>query len=266
MKNSLVLFSILALLWSCTEEVSRDINTDLTQEAEQFYRFSEAIGEASYLANISQSEYSSILSQELPGCPSITHSLDSLIITLDYSSDEVCEQENKIPRTGKIILDFTLSDSANSLWSLSYEDYTYRGGKIEGQRNFEGVSPEESQEIFENLRIELANGIGFTADGELSYVISSEELKPSSITSRGKITGMNPAGRDFSIVTSTAKVQLFQCYGQGWDLPQSGEELWMVSRGGTAELEYEVTFQNTETCNPIVTSSLPDGRTFQLNP
>jgi hypothetical protein len=72
MKRYLTLLSFFPLLWSCTEEVSKDINTDLTVEATHFFNFSEAMLESTYLGNISYPEYARIISGNLPGCPEVT--------------------------------------------------------------------------------------------------------------------------------------------------------------------------------------------------
>jgi hypothetical protein len=278
MKKYLNLLLVSVILASCSEEVSKDINTDLTQEAGQFFSFSETINESAYLGNISYPEFSQLTSAELPGCPAIILNPDSRIITLDYSLDEECEQQDTIPKTGRIVLDFTRSNSESPSWSLAYEDYTYRGIKIEGMRMFEGISLTENQESFENLTVELDGMLSFRVDGELSYTVSRTDtisqtdtvlqvsLKPLSLKTRGKIEGTNPAGRDFLLLVTTPKEQLFECYSTGWDLPKAGKESWIVSRNATADLEYDVNFQSTEICNPVVVSTLPDGRTLQLNP
>lgn len=267
MRKQLFILSIPLFLGSCAEEVSKDINTNLTLEADQLFGFSETIGESAYLGNISYTEYSTIASEELPGCPTIAINPDSRIVTLDYSLPEECEQENNIPRTGRIILDFRLSNSESPSWSLLYEGYTYRGIKIEGFRMFEGISMNENRESFENLTVKLEKNLSFRVGGQLSYSFSRYGSKPFSLkTTRGRIEGNNPAGRDFLLLVTATKEQLFQCYSAGWDLPQDGKESWIVSRSATADLEYDVSFQGTDTCNPVVISTLPDGRTLQLNP
>jgi hypothetical protein len=266
MKRYLTLLSFFPLLWSCTEEVSKDINTDLTVEATHFFNFSEAMLESTYLGNISYPEYARIISGNLPGCPEVTLSTDSRIITLNYDAESECEQENNTPRTGRIVLDFSLSNSDTSSWTLTYEEYTYRGNKIEGTRHFERITLMDNKELFEDLSVELAGGLTFYADGELSYSVVRADFGPSSLTIKGKIGGRNPAGRNFSLVTTEAKIQQFQCYSAGWELPQSGKESWIVSRSATTDLEYKVNFQSSETCDPLVTSTLPDGRSLNLNP
>lgn len=266
MKKYILLISFSVLLMSCAEDVSKDISTDLIQEADQFFSFSQAFNESNYLGNISFSDYSRITSAELPGCPTISQIPESRIIELDYSSPAECDQENAIPRTGKIILDFTLSNIATPSWSLTYENYSFDGIKIEGIRQFEGLSLSENQESFENITVELEKNLSFVFQGTLSYSTARLSLKPFALSTRGKIEGRNPAGRDFSLSITEAKEQLFQCYREGWALPQSGKESWNVFRGGTKNLAYQVSFQGTEDCNPVVISTLPDGRTLQLNP
>ena len=254
------------LIISCSEDVSKDITTDLTQEADQFFRFSQAFSESSYLGNISFSDYSRITSMELPGCPTITQVPDSRIIELDYSTAVECEQQNTTPRTGKIILDFTFSNTVTPSWTLSYENYSIDGIKIDGFRQFEGLALTENRESFENLTVESEKNLSFVIEGTLSYSTARLSLKPFALSSRGQIEGRNPVGRDFSLTITESKEQLFQCYREGWTLPQSGKESWIVSRGGANNLAYQVSFQGTEDCNPVVISTLPDGRTLQLNP
>ena len=266
MKKPLSFFAIALACCSCTEEVSRDINTDLTQEAAQLFSLSEAIGEGSYLANISPTEYDSIISEQLPGCPAIVFSEDSTKISFDYSLALDCEEENKIARSGKIVLDFSDYDSISPTWTMRYEEYSYGGTRMEGLRIFKSLSWDENQEMFENLSVKLEKNLGFMVDGNFSYSVYRADLKPQSLSARGKIEGINPAGREFAIVTSSAKEQRFECYGFGWVLPFSGSDSWTVSRTGHSSLDYQVSFQNTDTCNPTVTAKLPDGRSLQLHP
>lgn len=266
MKNQLFLSFILLIFISCTEDVSRNIATDLTQEADQFFRFSEALSESAYLGNISYSDYFRITSQELPGCPLITRDEDLRIIQLDYSAPQACEHPNRTPRSGKITLDFSLSNTPLPGWTLSYENYSFGNTIIDGVRFFENPAFNENKETFENLRIELEKNLGFVATGEFSYSVARLSLSPFALSTRGRIEGINPAGRDFSLVITEAKEQLFSCYREGWELPQSGKETWIISRSPSSSLDYSVRFESNNKCDPTVTSTLPDGRSLELNP
>ncbi len=264
MKKYLVLLALSLFFSSCTEEASKEINTDLTQEANQFFQFSQAISESSYLGNISYSEYLRISSAELPGCPSIVLLPNTRVIELIYSSSPECEQPNKTLRTGKIIVDFTLSDAESPSWTLTYDSYTFGTTEIEGFRQFEGLSVSQNQEIFEDLKIELENQASFVAAGTFTYSVVRSDTVPVSLNTSGRSDGKNPAGREFSLVTTKAKEQLFECYREGWSLPRTGEESWIVSRSNTNSVDYQVSFQSTDDCQVLVVSALPDGRTLQL--
>lgn len=266
MKNLLFFFLIFLSYTSCTEDVSRDINTDLTQEADQFFQFSEALSESSYLGNISYSDYFRITSEELPGCPTINIRTEERIIELDYSNPQECDQLNKTPRKGKIILDFALSTPSVVNWTLAYEEYIFGTTQIEGIRKFSNLSFGENTEKIENLRIELDKNLGFVVSGSFSYSVARLSFRPFALSTRGRIEGKNPAGRDFSLVITQAKEQLFSCYSEGWELPQSGSESWIISRGPSSSLDYMVKFEINDGCDPTVISTLPDGRSLQLNP
>jgi hypothetical protein len=49
MNKLLILISASIFFWSCTEDVSKDITTDLLQESDQFFQFSRALSETAYL-------------------------------------------------------------------------------------------------------------------------------------------------------------------------------------------------------------------------
>ncbi|GAA0879513.1 hypothetical protein GCM10009119_24810 [Algoriphagus jejuensis] len=266
MKKQLFILCTLLLLGACSEEVDKDINTDLTQESSQFFKLSEAIGESAYLGNLSYSDYLRITSAELPGCPTIVPIPDTRIIELVYPATAECEQPNQSIRNGKIILDFTLSETDTPTWTLAYEVYFFEKNRLDGIRHFSAISASANEEVFENLKVVLENQLTFVASGAQSYSWVRSGNYPSSLTTRGKIDGRNPAGRDFSMVTTTAKVQQFDCYRLGWELPQTGTESWIVSRSISSSISYSVSFQSGTTCDPIVISTLPDGRNLQLNP
>lgn len=266
MKNLLSFILFLLILTSCTEDVSRNVNTDITKEADQFFRFSKALGESGYLGNISFGDFFRITAEELPGCPLITRNTSTRTIVLDYSLPQACEHLNSIPRTGKIILDFSLSNTTEASWTLTYEDYTFGGTRIEGTRYFMNTSFNENQETIENLKITLEPNLGFIINSTLFYSVARLSARPFALSARGRVEGTNPAGRNFTSSITGAKEQLFSCYRLGWELPQSGTESWIVSRGNSSSLEYMVKFETGEGCNPTVISSLPDGRSLQLNP
>lgn len=263
----LYIFFFLALLASsCSEDESKTISTDLSTEAIQHFDLSKAFSESNYLGNISYQEYFRINSSELPGCPTIERSLQSRIITLDYSKTVECTQENNKPRTGKIILDFTLSNTTSPSWIMTYEDYSTDGIKISGERQFRAITSNETEASFENLEVELSKNLSFWIKGKLNHSVSRANFRPFALSTRGSIAGINPTGRTFTLVITKPKEQLFACYRQGWFLTQTGEESLKISRGIGRDVVHTTTYQTSTGCNPSVITLLPDGRNFQLNP
>lgn len=259
------LFFVL-LASSCTEEESRTISTDLSVEALQHFKLSKAFSESIYLGNISYQDYFRISSAELPGCPTIDRSLQSRIITLDYSKPLECTQENNKTRTGKIILDFTLSNTSSPTWIMTYEEYSVEGIKVSGTRQFRAITSNETEASFENLEIELPKNLAFLIKGKTNHSVSRANFRPFALSTRGNLEGINPAGRNFNLVITEPKEQLFACYRQGWFLTQTGKESIKIARGIERDVVYTTTYQTPTGCNPNVTAILPDGRISLLNP
>jgi hypothetical protein len=251
---------------SCAEDESRTISTDLSLEANQHFQFSRAFSESNYLGNISYQDYFRVASSELPGCPTIERSLQSRIITLTYSSSTECTQENTNQRSGKIILDFTLSNSASPSWTMTYEDYSIDGIKISGLRQFKALASNETEASFENLEVILPKNLSFLVKGKLNHSISRVSLRPFALSTRGSLEGRNPSGRTFGLVITEPKEQIFACYRSGWHLTQSGKESLKISRGNNSEATYSYSYQTSTGCNPSVIALLPDGRNLKVNP
>lgn len=257
---------IVLLASSCTEDESRTISTDLSVEAIQHFKLSSAFSESNYLGNISYQDYFRISSAELPGCPTIERSLQSRIITLDYSKPLECTQENNLPRSGKIILDFTLSNTISATWIMTYENYSIDGIKVLGTRQFRAITSNETEVSIENLKIELPKNLSFLIKGKMNHSVSRANFRPFALSTRGSLKGINPAGRNFSLVITEPKEQLFACYKQGWFLTQTGKESIKIARGVEREVVYTASYETATGCNPNVVATLPDGRNLQLNP
>lgn len=261
-----IFFFLVLLASSCTEDESRTISTDFRTEAIQHFNLSGAFSESNYLGNISYQDYFRISSSELPGCPTIERSLQSRIITLDYSKPLECTQENNKPRSGKIILDFTLSNSTSPTWIMTYEDYSIDGIKVSGERQFRAITSNETEASFENLEVELPNNLSFLIRGKTNHSVSRANSRPFALSTRGNLEGVNPAGRYFNVIITEPKEQLFACYRQGWFLTQTGKESIKIARGIERDVVYTTTYLTASGCNPTVNVILPDGRNLQLNP
>lgn len=265
MKKVFLFLLSLLLLISCSEDISQEIQTDMLQEADQFFTLSEIVNESSYLGNFTFGDYFRFTSGSLPGCPTLSLNSQTLEITLDYNKVSTCDQKNPEQRTGKIILDFSQANSNTPTWTMKYEGYTFQKTKIEGTRYFKRLSNSQNSETFENLKITTENNLGFSIQGSYTYFLSRFNFRPFGISYVGKHEGTNPAGRRFVQSITEAKELFINCYSEGYTLPQKGKENWKVSRGST-DLNYSVTYTSTQACIIQVKAVLPDGRTLDLQP
>ena len=80
----------------------------------------------------------------------------------------------------------------------------------------------------------------------------------------GKLIGINPVGRDFTLTITEPKEVYINCYSEGWVLPLTGKDNWKVSRGNS-DIGYIVSYEEGEDCQTLVKATLPDGRTYILN-
>lgn len=266
MKKLFIYFLILSLLSSCNEEISRDISTDLSKEADQFFDFSTAINEGSYLGNFSYPDYFRTQSQSLPGCPKIEIDQTLRLITLDYDAVDSCTQEKNFKRKGKIRLDFSQSNTQIATWWMEYMDYHFENSEITGKREFKALSTSQNQEKFENLKFKTDTDLSFVANGTNTYFVSRFSFRPFAISFVGTMEGINPAGRKFTQTLTKAKEVYINCFSEGWILPFEGEENWTVDRGIGRELAYKFDFSSEGQCDPVVTVLLPDGRNLVFNP
>ena len=264
-KNFFLSLLVIASFWGCSEDISHKIATDLTKEAEQFFLVSEVIGENSYLGNLTFSDYFRLDTTSLPGCPILTFDSDLRTITLDYDAVESCEQTTLKERSGKILIDFSLANSDLETWIVTYQDYHYQKTKIEGSRIYKRLSTSQNAESFENLKITTSADLHFELKGSFTYFISRFTFRPFAISYIGKMEGINPVGRDFTLTITEAKEQYINCYSEGWILPVVGKENWKVSRGDS-EIAYQVSYEEAEDCDTQVKAVLPDGRIYSLTP
>lgn len=264
MKKLFLPIILVGILLGCSEDISDKISTDLTKEAEQFYLLTEALGENSYLGNLTFSDYFRMDSTTLPSCPQIDLDSNMRTITLDYDIDSLCTQTNQKTRRGKIILDFSLANTSEQSWTMTYVNYLYENTSLEGTRTYKRISNSQNSEAFENLRVSTSSNLNFTVNGSFTYFISLFTFRPYALSYVGKMTGTNPVGREFTLTITEPKELYITCYAEGYILPLTGKDNWKVSRGNS-DIGYLVTYEETEECQTVVKATLPDGRTYILH-
>lgn len=261
----LILLSI--AFGSCQEDADKVIHTDLPTEANQLFDLSTAWSESLYFALLSFDEYQVMdTTNTLPGCPELLVEEDTRKVFLNFDIENECQQAGNDKRSGKIVLEYALSESNSASWALEYDDYSFNGSSIRGIRNFK---KESSNQIIENF-----NPLTITSEKKLTHVFSGD-IKHSGGTavssgigfiSGGNFHGVNPAGRDFNIEIPFDRLMLSSCFKENKLVPLAGSEIWSISRGASKNVTYQLQYELLDSCNVAANVILPDGRSLLLNP
>lgn len=253
---------------SCAEDEEKVIQTDLPTEAAQLFSISKDWNESLYFAMISWEEYQQLDSLYLPNCPAIYLNPETKEVTLDFLASTTCIQSGEYGRSGKLLIKFEdPSDNTFSQWTMTYDDYKFGTNQLEGSRTFTSNDSNQVKEEFTEL-VEITNKkLSSEFSGEFIHTKTYLNDSLNSISSVGKITGVNGAGRDFEIDISTPINRLVSCLQENEILPSVGKENWFVSRGGNSEATYSTTYELlVDGCKVAANTMLPDGRKLLLNP
>ena len=262
------LIVLLPILMSCKEEEDKVIQTDLPTEANDLFRISKAWNESLYFAMISWEEYQQIDSLKLPNDPIVHINQESKEVTLEFIADSVSIKANKNYRLGKLIISYdTTVLSPNRKWSMEFEDYFFRTDAIYGKRNFSSDDSLVFSEEFTDLIVKTEKELSTTFSGNFVHAESYAEDSTRSISSIGRMTGVNPVGRNFEIILDSPTIHSVFCYQQNEIIPKTGKETWIVSRAGNSIVNYTTTYDPLQdTCRVAVNTILPDGRKLLMNP
>ncbi|TFV94414.1 hypothetical protein E4S40_10340 [Algoriphagus kandeliae] len=256
---------LVVLNTSCQEDADRVIRTDLSVEANQLLETSSNWGESLFFAMFNFEDYRQMESEFFPGCPEILVSDGDRRVVLDFSNKKGCDSDDKTFRSGKIILEFSQKIGFQSFWTMRYEDYSYKGFKITGVRNFTFINLSQIRENFENLTFQSEKGLNTVLSGDFSHnpIISNGLL--SSLRTTGKMTGKNPAGRAISMQIQSIREEKLQCFlTEEPGLPNSSVEIWEISRTFPETVSHTLYFESTDPCLVQVEALLSDGRRLQL--
>lgn len=268
MKRFCFLFSILIVaLSACQEDADKVISTDLPTEAGQLFDLSTAWSESLYFGLLSLEEYQSMDSTStLPGCPTLTVESDSSKVSLEFTSENECLQSGDANRSGKIILQYVLSDSISSNWTMEYEDYSFEENSLTGVRFFKKDSSNQIAESFSSLKMKTKEELTTTFSGNLKHSKSNLLTSSIGIISGGTINGVNPVGRDFSMEIPNDRLMLSSCFLKNELIPVAGSETWNVGRSNNKIVTYQLDYELIDSCQVAANALLPDGRTLLLNP
>lgn len=258
---------ILVLSSSCQEDADKVIGTDLPQEALQLFETSKAWSESLYFGLLSFEEYQAMDSTStLPGCPSLLIEDDTKKVILDFNSENECDQSGTLTRSGKLILEFSISSTPTANWAMSYDNYSFEGDTIRGIRNFSSENGNEITEFFNPLTIKTQKDLTTKLTGNLKHTKAPLISNSIGIMSGGTMEGMNPVGREISIDIPFDRLMLTTCFQKNELIPVAGTETWTIGRGVGKQVTHQLTYELIDSCQVAANVLLPDGRQLLLNP
>ncbi|WP_339866618.1 hypothetical protein [uncultured Algoriphagus sp.] len=267
-KLILGLIVLIPILMSCGEEEDKDITTDVAIEATQLFNISKVWNESLYFAMISWEEYLLQDSLKLPSCPQISIDENTKEVTLNFLASTTCVQTGEYGRSGKLILSYNqAADSVSSVWTMEYDDYFFGTNSIKGIRTFSSDDSLQVSEDFSEITEKTEKDLSTIFNGKFVHIKNYEGDSLTTLVSLGRIEGKNAAGRDFEIIMDSPVKHDISCYQQNLILPNSAKESWAVSRSGTSEATYILTYESQPgECIVYANAILPDGRRLLLNP
>lgn len=255
---------LLILMASCFGDIDKDINTDLRFEGNEIFNVSLSLEESLFFPFQTIDYFRLSGSLEIPGCPDITIDEASKKVTLAFSVKKECVNNLYVPRSGKIHLQYITNTVLESTVSVEYEDYTVRGMKIEGKRNFKKTNsllhPNRRIETFLDLFIINANNSSSRINGSFTHELVIQNGILTGFSSNGELEGRNIAGRTLKMTQSTPKNYIVSCIENGFLLPTQGAENWQIFRNETQATNHRMVYTLENQCNSIANITLEDGR------
>lgn len=263
MKNRLVIFITILLLGSCTNDIDRNITTNLQVEAKEIFQTSLALEESLRYIFYSFEDYQNTIADTLPGCPTVLIDEVDKKVELQFARSSSCSSQ-KIKRSGSIILDFNMINSQDQVVLLSYANYKVKELEIRGKRKFTRTaslaSPKQWQEDFEDLLIvdDLENSTKIS--GSYNHTLEITNNKLISFASSGSLEGRNITGRPLKMTQTTPRQYRNICVEEGQVISSAGVEIWEIFRTPTKSLAHTLTITSDTICVSKVNILLSDGR------
>lgn len=262
----ILLLSIPIFFFSCGEDEDKNIQTDLSVEANQLFGISTAWGESLYFGLLNFEDFSQIPSAELPGCPSVLIEAVEKRITLTFDPTNVCGQSEKVTRSGQLTLQYPLVSTISSSWTLTYKDYTFQKDTIRGIREFTSTALNQVKENFIKLKKTSNREVNATFSGTLNHSLTKLRTKLVGMNSSGSISGTNSTGRNFIIDIGSPRQSLAICFSQNEILPISGKEKWTLDRGQNRVVVHSINYEPSGLCAVTAKVTLSDGRILIVIP
>lgn len=273
------IFIIILLIWAtaCSNDIDRNITTDLQVEGNEIFNVSLALEEPLYYAFLTLEEYRIAMKDTLtsndsipkvpivPGCPIINIDETLKEVTLTFSEKTDCPSQ-KLKRKGQITLQFLTPNVLESNVLMKYNQYSIGTTKMEGSRTFTKTNrlfPQNRRtEIFEDLLIIDEFGSSTKISGNFEHQLTFQNGTILEYKTSGNLEGRNLTGRKIKMTQTNPRIYKTECVKQGIVLASVGMENWEIFRTPTQSLRHNLEYQQEKTCEPKAIISLSDGRTL----
>ncbi|ERM84447.1 hypothetical protein P872_25155 [Rhodonellum psychrophilum GCM71 = DSM 17998] len=262
---------------ACSNDIDRNITTDLQVEGKEIFNVSLALEEPLYYAFLTLDQYRTAKNDTLksndslpkvpivPGCPLIGIDETLKLVTLTFSKQVDCSSQ-KLKRVGKITLQFLSPNVLESNVLMVYDQYSIGTTKIEGTRVFKqtrGVFPQSRRtELFEDMLIIDEFGSSTKISGSFGHQLSFQNGTLLEYKTSGNLEGRNLTGRKIKMTQTNPRIYKTNCVKQGIVLASEGLENWEIFRTPTQSLRHNLEYQQEGACEPKAVIALSDGRTL----
>ncbi|AFL82816.1 hypothetical protein Belba_0145 [Belliella baltica DSM 15883] len=263
MKNQIFILLAAFFIYSCTNDIERNITTNLQAEANEIFQTSLALEESLSYVFLSFEDYQDAQTDTLPGCPTILIDEIDKKVELQFTVNSNCPSQ-KLNRSGNLVLDFNTINLIDQEVLLSYDNYKIKAFEIIGNRRFTKSASISSsnlwQENFMDLLIvdEFQNSTKISGSYDHRLEIINDTLI--SFTSSGNLEGRNITGRPLKMTQITPRLYQNVCIEEGQVIASSGVETWEIFRTPTRSLAHTLTFSSDSACVSKASLQLSDGR------
>ena len=250
---------------ACLSDEEKRLQTDLSFEGEEMFSLSYSLDEHVAYSFQSPEYYMDTLNQSaIPGCPVVTIDEISNEVILTFGDGDCTT--NRPLRTGKLVLSYT-TDSLQVGYqqvAIRYEDYWVKGVKIDGRRHLSYVDSASSTmyllDSITDFMITDANRSTSKLTGVILHEVFSENDSLKYYTTTGSGSGRNLTGRRFTFEINHEKRFSGNCFATGFQVAESGTEIWNFERTASRNVTHTLNFQQAEDCNHTAQIQLDDGR------
>lgn len=255
---------------ACVSDDVVRLQTDQSVEGEEIYQVSRVLDEHIYLVWQKFSDFQNRDSlNTLPDCPLVSINEEDREIVLDFAQSTCLEVPTK--RKGIMTLRYPESpDQIGEEITVVYQNYTYEGYQVSGERVYRLVAQHRERRVFEDRASDLlitdpkasSTRVNFT----FTHNLAESNGQTYQVTSTGTGHGRNHTGRSFDMEVTENKIFSSSCLDKQVFRPSSGSEKWAIERTTNRNVEHRLSFHTGEGCVTHTIVRLDEGVEMKKTP